>query len=281
VTPSDSAAAGRAGVTAPERATAGPLALRGIEALGRVVLDAVEALGRFGLFLAQAIACIFVPPFKLGRLADRINFFGFRSLTIVMLTGAFTGMVLSLQVFLTLSRVGSEAFVGPAVAISLIRELGPVLCAVFVTGLAGSALTAEIGIMRITEQIDALTVMALNPTRYLVVPAVVAGIITFPLMTAIFDVLGILGGYLVAVGLLGLSPGTYFGEMQTFVDAGDIMTGVWKSLSFGVIVPWVCAYKGFHCGHGAEGVARATTQAVVLASVLILVWDYFLGSVLP
>jgi phospholipid/cholesterol/gamma-HCH transport system permease protein len=167
------------------------------------------------------------------------------------------------------------------VAIALLRELGPVLCAVFVTGLAGSALTAEIGIMRITEQIDALTVMALNPTRYLVVPAVVAGIITFPLMTAIYDVVGIFGGYLVAVGLLGLSPGTYFGEMKTFVDSTDIMAGFWKSLSFGIIVPWVCSYKGFHCGHGAEGVARATTQAVVLTSVLILVWDYFLGSVLP
>ena len=198
-----------------------------------------------------------------------------------MLTGAFTGMVLGLQVFLTLSRFGSEAFLGPAVALSLIRELGPVLCAVFVTGLAGSALTAEIGIMKITEQIDALTVMALNPTRYLVVPAVVAGLVTFPLMTGIFDVVGIFGGYIVGVELLGLSPGTYFGEMQSFVDWRDLMTGFWKALSFGIVVPWVCTYKGFHCGHGAEGVARATTQAVVLASVLILVWDYFLGSVLP
>ncbi len=191
-----------------------PLPARALEALGKLSLEVVESMGRFGLFLVQAITYIFVPPFKLGRLAERINFFGFRSLTIVMLTGAFTGMVLSLQIFLTLARVGSEAFVGPAVAISLIRELGPVLCAVFVTGLAGSALTAEIGIMRITEQIDALTVMALNPTRYLVVPAMVAGVITFPLMTAIFDVVGIYGGYLVAVGLLGLSPGTYFARCK-------------------------------------------------------------------
>jgi phospholipid/cholesterol/gamma-HCH transport system permease protein len=268
-------------MTPPEAASDGPLPVRAVESLGRVAVEFVESLGRFGLFLVQAITFLFVPPFKFGRLVDRINFFGFRSLTIVLLTGAFTGMVLSLQVFLTLARVGSEAFVGPAVAISLIRELGPVLCAVFVTGLAGSALTAEIGIMKITEQIDALTVMALHPTRYLVVPAVVAGVITFPLMTAIFDVIGIFGGYLVAVGLLGLSPGTYFGEMQTFVDWGDLTAGFWKALSFGVLVPWVCAYKGFQCGHGAEGVARATTQAVVLTSVLILVWDYFLGSVLP
>jgi phospholipid/cholesterol/gamma-HCH transport system permease protein len=268
-------------VTEPEVTSVWPLPLRPVEALGRVVMDVLQSLGRFGRFLVQAIAYVVVPPFKLGRLLDRINFIGFQSLTIVILTGGFTGMVLGLQVFVTLSRFGSEAFLGPALALSLIRELGPVLCAVFVTGLAGSALTAEIGIMRITEQIDALTVMALNPTRYLVVPAVVAGIITFPLMTAIFDVVGIFGGYLVGVELLGLSPGTYFGEMQTFVDWQDLMTGFWKALSFGIIVPWVCTYKGFHCGHGAEGVARATTQAVVLASVLILVWDYFLGSVLP
>ncbi len=258
-----------------------PLPLSLVAALGAIVLDAVQALGRFLRFLVEAVACALVPPFKAGRLVERLHSIGFRSLTIVVLTGGFTGMVLGLQIFLTLSRFGSEAFLGPAVALSLIRELGPVLCAVFVTGLAGSALTAEIGIMKITEQLDALTVMALNPTRYLTVPALAAGIIAFPLMTAIFDVVGIFGGYLVGVKLFGLSAGTYFGEMRTFVDKGDLMTGFWKSLSFGIIVPWVCAYKGFHCGHGAEGVARATTQAVVLSSVLILVWDYFLGTVLP
>ncbi len=255
--------------------------LRPVESLGRVTLDTVQSLGRFGLFLAQAVAWTFIPPFKFRQLLERVHFIGFRSLSVIILTGAFTGMVLGLQVFLTLSRFGSEAFLGPAVALSLIRELGPVLSALMVTGRAGSALTAEIGIMRITEQIDALTVMALNPMRYLIVPVVVAGVITFPLMTALFDVVGIFGGYLVGVKLLGLSEGTYFGEMRTFVDMADIMTGFWKSLSFGVIVTWVCAYKGYYTGHGAEGVSRATTQAVVLSSVVILVWDYFLGSVLP
>jgi phospholipid/cholesterol/gamma-HCH transport system permease protein len=255
--------------------------VRVVGGLGAHALDVVTALGRFGAFLFQAAAFLVVPPFKLGRLVERIHFIGFRSLTIVILTGAFTGMVLALQLFLTLTRFGSEAFVGPALALALIRELGPVLCALIVTGRAGSALTAEIGIMRISEQIDALTVMALNPFRYLVVPPIVAGLLTFPLMTSIFDVVGIYGGYLVAVELLGMSAGTYFGEMQTFVDWSDIATGLWKALSFGVIVTWVCTYKGYYCGHGAEGVARATTQAVVLSSVLILVWDYFLGSVLP
>jgi phospholipid/cholesterol/gamma-HCH transport system permease protein len=238
-------------------------------------------LRRFGGFLVQSLAVMATPPFKLWALLGRINYIGFRSLLIILITGAFTGMVLGLQIFLTLSRFGSEAFLGPAVALSLIRELGPVLAALMVTGRAGSALTAEIGIMRITEQIDALTVMALNPLRYLVAPSIVAGIITFPLMTALFDVVGIFGGYVIGVELLGLSEGTYFGEMQTFVDMADIMTGFWKSISFGIIVTWVCTYKGFNVGHGAEGVARATTQAVVLSSVLILVWDYFLGSVLP
>ncbi|MBI2218194.1 MAG: ABC transporter permease [Candidatus Rokubacteria bacterium] len=255
--------------------------LRLVEALGAAVLSIVDALGRFGAFLGHAIAVMLTPPFKARALVDRIHYIGFRSLLIILLTGAFTGMVLGLQIFLVLSRFGSEAFLGPAVALSIIRELGPVLAALMVTGRAGSALTAEIGIMRITEQIDALTVMALNPVRYLVVPSILAGLITFPLMTALFDVVGIFGGYLVGVQLLGLSEGTYFGEMETFVRMDDIMTGFWKSLSFGVIVTWVCTYKGFNVGHGAEGVARATTQAVVLSSVLILVWDYFMGSVLP
>ena len=258
-----------------------PLALRALDTLGQRATYVVDSLGRFGAFLGQALAAILTPPFKFRAFIDRLHYIGYRSLLIIVLTGGFTGMVLGLQMYLTLVRFGSEAYLGPAVALSLIRELGPVLAALMVTGRAGSALTAEIGIMRITEQIDALTVMALNPLRYLVAPSILAGLVTFPLMTAIFDVVGIFGGYLVGVELLGLSQGTYFGEMQTFVDMQDIMTGFWKSLSFGVVVTWVCTYKGFNVGHGAEGVAKATTDAVVLSSVLILVWDYFMGSVLP
>jgi phospholipid/cholesterol/gamma-HCH transport system permease protein len=252
-----------------------------VQGLGRQTLQMIASLGRFGTFLGRASALAITPPFKLRQFLGRVHFIGFNSLVIVVLTGAFTGMVLGLQLFITLSRFGSDAFLGPAVALALIRELGPVLAALMVTGRAGSALTAELGIMRISEQIDALTVMALNPFRYLVIPAILAGIVTFPLMTAIFDVVGIFGGYLVGVKLFGVSEGTYFGEMQSFVDLGDIMTGFWKSLSFGILVTWVCSYKGYYSGHGAEGVARATTQAVVLSSVLILVWDYFLGTVLP
>jgi phospholipid/cholesterol/gamma-HCH transport system permease protein len=258
-----------------------PAPLRAFDAVGAGTLGLLASLGRFATFFAEAVVTLFTPPFKLRVFVDRVHYIGFRSLLIIILTGAFTGMVLGLQIFLTLSRFGSEAFLGPAVALSLIRELGPVLAALMITGRAGSALTAEIGIMRITEQIDALTVMALSPLRYLVTPSILAGVVSFPLMTALFDVVGIFGGYLVGVELLGLSRGTYFGEMQTLVRFDDVMTGFWKSIAFGVVVTWVCTYKGFHVGHGAEGVARATTQAVVLSSVLILVWDYFMGSVLP
>src|SRR5438876_9866713 len=210
--------------------------LRPLVLLGEWAISLAASLGRFGTFLSAALAAMVTPPLKFWAFVDRINFIGFRSLLIILLTGGFTGMVLGLQVYFTLSRFGSEAFLGPAVALSLIRELGPVLSALMVTGRAGSALTAELGIMRITEQIDAMTVMALNPFRYLAAPSMLAGVVTFPLMTALFDAVGIFGGYLVGVELLGLSEGTYFGEVQTFVDMRDVMTGFWKSVSFGIIV---------------------------------------------
>ncbi len=248
--------------------------------LGRGVTGFLRDGGRMLIFLGSALFWSFVPPLKWRRIIARIHFIGAKSLSVILMTGAFTGMVLGLQVFYTLKKFGSEALLGPAVALSLIRELGPVLSALMVTGRAGSALTAEIGIMRITEQIDALSAMALNPMRYLVVPTIVAGLIVFPLLTAIFDLVGIYGGYLVGVKLLGVGEGTYFGEMETYVTFRDVTQGFSKSVSFGILVTWVCCYKGFYAGHGAEGVSRATTEAVVMSSVLILVWDYFLGSVL-
>jgi phospholipid/cholesterol/gamma-HCH transport system permease protein len=230
------------------------------------------------LFLIRACANVFVPPFKTRQLLREIAFIGTKSLAVIALMGSFTGMVLALQAFHTLKKVGSEALLGPAVALTLIRELGPVLSALTVTGRAGSALTAEIGIMRITEQIDALVAMALSPMRYLVVPKIVAALITFPLITAIFDVIGIFGGYVVGVNLLGLSAGTYWFQMQHWVDMEDIAIGMYKSLTFGFLVLWVCCYKGFYARYGAEGVSGATTEAVVMSSVLILIADYFIGT---
>lgn len=254
-----------------------------VRSLGEWFLALQHRLGHMFLFLLESLSLIVTPPFKFRLFARRIRFFGTRSMIIVLLTGAFTGMVLALQIFYTLRKFGSEALLGPAVALTLIRELGPVLSALMVTGRAGSALTAELGIMRITEQIDAMFSMALNPLRYLVVPNIVAAVLVFPLLAAMFDLIGIYGGYMVAVKMLGMSEGTYFSQMDRLVAWADVRIGLYKSLSFGVIVSWVCCYKGYYAqqtGFGAEGVSRATTEAVVTSSVLIFIWDYFLGSVL-
>jgi phospholipid/cholesterol/gamma-HCH transport system permease protein len=248
--------------------------------IGEGFLSMLSGLGRSFIFLADTVIMIFRPPFKFRMMVRQLWFFGNKSLSVILLTGAFTGMVLTLQIYYTLRKFGAEAMLGPAVALSIIRELGPVLSALMVTGRAGSALTAEIGIMKITEQIDALTSMALNPMRYLIVPNIVAAVIAFPLLTSIFDTIGIYGGSVVGSTLFGISSGTYFSQIQDYVAMEDIRTGLYKALSFGVIVSWVCCYKGFYTGYGAEGVSKATTAAVVASSVLILVWDYLLGSML-
>ncbi len=252
--------------------------MRYLRILGTWVLSVLREMGHMLIFLVHSFSFAFIPPFKFRVLLREIRFIGTRSMTVIFLMGSFTGMVLALQVFYTLRKVGSEAMVGPAVALSLIRELGPVLSALTITGRAGSAITAEIGIMRISEQIDALTAMALNPLRYLIIPKMMAGIIVFPLLTALYDVVGIYGGYFVGVKMLGLSSGTYFSEMKHWVEMKDIIIGTYKSLAFGVLVLWVCCYKGFYTGYGAEGVSKATTEAVVMSSILILVSDYVIGS---
>lgn len=254
--------------------------MRVIRKVGAVSLFGLRRTGRMGFFLAKAFFYASTPPLKFSEVLKQIRFIGFQSTLVIFLTGAFSGMVLGLQGYYTLNRFGSAALLGAMVALSLIRELGPVLSALMVTGRAGSAITAEIGIMRITEQIDAIELMGLNPFRYLIVPKFVAGIIALPLLTAIFDVVGIFGGYLIGGKLLGVGEGTYFGEMATYVDIEDVLGGIYKSLTFGVLITWICSYKGYYAGFGAEGVSKATTQAVVLSSVLILFWDYIMTSIL-
>ena len=251
-----------------------------VRRLGTVSLFGLRRLGRMGFFLLTTIFTMFTTPPKFSRLLKQIWFIGFQSTLVILLTGLFTGMVMGLQGFYTLTRFGSEAFLGPMVSLALIRELGPVISGLMVTGRAGSAVTAEIGIMRITEQIDALELMGLNPYRYLIVPNLLAAVIAMPLLAAIFNAIGIFGGYLIGVKLLGVGAGTYFGEMINYVEMKDITGGIYKSLSFGAIIAWICCYKGFYTGFGAEGVSKATTQTVVLSSVLILVWDYFMTSLL-
>ena len=251
-----------------------------VRRLGRLPLSVVGNMGRMGMFLARTLFYTFVPPLKFFRVLEQIHFIGFGSVLVIVLTGAFTGMVLGFQGYYTLSRVGSTAFLGPMVALALLRELGPVMAALMVTGRAGSAMTARLGIMRITEQIDELEILGLSPYRYLVVPNLLAALVSVPLLTAIFNVVGILGGYLVGGKLLGVNAGTYFGSMTDYVEVKDVMAGIYKSICFGGLIAWVCCYKGFYTGFGAEGVSRATTQAVVLSSVLILVCDYLLTSLL-
>lgn len=248
--------------------------------IGSVVNKFIRELGRMACFLVEAFFWMLFPPYLIQRVIRRINFIGVKTTSVIILTGSFTGMVLALQIYYVLAKFGAEASLGPVVALSLIRELGPVISALMVTGCAGSALTAEIGIMRISEQIDALDAMALNPYKYLIVPSLLAGVISLPLLNAIFVTVGVFGGYLVGVGLTSVSSGTYFGGIQDFVEARDILEGIYKSLSFGVLITWVSCYKGYYTGYGAEGVSKSTTQAVVLSSVIILVWDYFMTSLL-
>jgi phospholipid/cholesterol/gamma-HCH transport system permease protein len=251
-----------------------------IERLGALVLDGVLQLGQFVVFLLGAVFYMCVPPYKPRLWIRQIRIIGADSLFLIILIGGFTGMVLGLQGYNTLRRFGSEGALGAVVALVLVRELGPVLAALMIAAGAGSAMGAEIGSMQSTEQIDALTVMAINPVQYLVSPRVLAGVISFPLLTAIFDVIGIWGGYLVGVGLMGAPSGAYFNGIAANMSSHDIMTGLYKALVFGVVVMWVCCYKGYHAERMATGVSRATTEAVVLSSVLILAWDYFLTSIL-
>ena len=232
------------------------------------------------LFLLSTFAWLVRPPFRPFKLFKQLHFIGYKSMFVVILTAAFTGMVLGLQGYYTLRKFGSEALLGSAVALSMIRELGPVLAALMVTARAGSAMTAEIGIMRITEQIDALETMAINPQQYIVAPKIVAGVLGVPLLVAMFDVVGIYGGYLVGVDLLGVNAGSYWSSIESAVEWKDVYGGMLKSFSFGLLITWVCCYKGYYTKMSAEGLGTATTQAVVLSSVVVLVWDYFLTSVL-
>jgi len=251
-----------------------------IERLGALIIDGVISLGAFVFFLLGSVFYVLVPPYKPRLLIRQVRIIGADSLFLIILIGGFTGMVLGLQGYNTLRRFGSDGALGTVVALVLVRELGPVLAALMIAARAGSAMAAELGSMQSTEQIDALTVMAINPVQYLVSPRMLAGVISFPLLTSIFDVVGIYGGYMIGVGLMGAPSGAYFNGIASNMSGHDIMTGLYKALVFGVIVMWVSCYKGYNAERMATGVSRATTEAVVLSSVLILAFDYFLTSIL-
>jgi phospholipid/cholesterol/gamma-HCH transport system permease protein len=248
--------------------------------IGRSSIQQVVGMGRMSLFLLSAFAWAFRPPTRFRLIVQHMRSIGVDSLSVVLLSGVFTGMVMGLQGYYSLRQFNAESFLGSAVALGLLRELGPVLSAFMVTGRTGSAMAAEISTMKVTEQIDALYSMAINPVQYLVSPRIIAGLISMPLLTAIFDVVGIYGAYLVGVGLLGVSSGSYFAGMESSVVFQDVWSGLLKSISFGLIITWVCCYKGFHAPPMATGVGQATTESVVLCFVLILVWDYFMTSIM-
>lgn len=226
------------------------------------------------------------PPYQLYPVVRQLYFIGSRSGFVIVFTGLFTGMVLGLQGYYTLAKFGSEGLLGSAVALSLIRELGPVLTALMVIGRAGSAICAGIGIMRNSEQIDALECMAIDPIKYLLAPKFAASIIALPLLTFIFDIVGIIGGFLVGVSLFGVNEGTYFQGMYNSVHWLDIEMGIVKSLVFGLLIVWITSAKGYYLhlersgGFGAEGVSRTTTDAVVISSVAILIWDYLITAIM-
>jgi len=253
--------------------------------IGRTCIASVREMGKIALFFLNAAFKMFLLPINVLRILRQVQFIGMKSLFIVALTALFTGMVLGLQGYYTLVKVGSETVLGVVVALSLIRELGPVLTALMVTGRAGSSIAAEIGIMRISEQIDALDTMDIDPIRFLVSPRLAGAIISFPLLTAVFDAVGIVGGYLTGVVLLGINSGTYLSRMEAGVLMKDVTGGFIKSFVFALIVATICCYQGYTTherkeGFGARGVSLATTTAVVMSSVLILVFDYVLTSFL-
>jgi phospholipid/cholesterol/gamma-HCH transport system permease protein len=253
-------------------------------AVGTKTITTLNKLGAAVIFIVFALIRIFRPK-QMLEIVQQIFFIGAKSSNIVMLIGLFTGMVLGLQLFYTLRKFGSDGFLGSVIALSLVRELGPVLTAIMITARAGSAMTAEIGILRISEQIDALYTMRIEPVRYLVSPRIAASIISFPLLTAFFDLIGILGGYLTGVALLGVNKGAYFSKIYTHVNISDIRGGFIKSLVFAVLVSSICCYEGYfthqrsEC-HGARSVSVSTTSAVVLSCILILVSDYVITSFL-
>ena len=253
--------------------------------LGNTGLYILTDLGKMTLFLLKALRGVFRRPFRFRELLRQMHFIGVGSLAVIFFTAASTGMVLGLQGYYSLNKFGADGMLGSAVSLTLIMELGPVLTALMVAGRAGSAMCAELGIMRISEQIDALDCMAVDPFRYLITPKFLATLICVPLLTVMFDVVGIAGGYIAGVSLMDVNPGSYVEGMRTSVTNHDIQLGVIKSFVFALLVVWICTGRGYFvqeirgAGFGAESVSRVTTQAVVFSSISVLIFDYLLTAV--
>ncbi|MBN1282782.1 MAG: ABC transporter permease [Proteobacteria bacterium] len=239
---------------------------------------AVREFGRWCEFVWQTLCWAARPPFRLDQFARQMEFVGVKSLWIVSLTALFTGAVFALQAGKVYALFNMESMVGATVGLSLTREMGPVFAAIMVTARACSAMAAELGTMRVTEQIDAMEAMAVNPIQYLVVPRVAAGTFMVPLLTMVYNYIGVLGAYLVGIHLLGISEGPFMDKLYHYVDADDIWGGLIKAAIFGFLISAISCYMGYNTRQGAKGVGRATTRAVVVSAVTILVVDYFLTT---
>ncbi|QIK36958.1 lipid asymmetry maintenance ABC transporter permease subunit MlaE [Caldichromatium japonicum] len=248
---------------------------------GGTVLAGLERLGRAHLLLLSTLSALDEVLRRPRLLLEQVLNIGALSLLIVGVSGLFVGMVLGLQGYTVLVRFGAAESLGILVATSLVRELGPVVTALLVAGRAGSALTAEIGLMKVTEQLAALEMMAVDPVRRLLTPRLLGGLLSMPLLAAIFSAVGVLGGYVVGVGLLGVDAGAYWGQMQARIDVQeDLINGVIKSLVFGLVVTWVALFQGYDAIPTAEGVSRATTRAVVQSALLVLGLDFVLTALM-
>lgn len=257
-----------------------------VETLGDKALYVVERTGLMGMFVVSCLVKGLTPPYRLFPVVKQIHFIGARSTLVILVAGLFTGMVVALQFYDSLVRFGAVAALGSAVALALLRELGPVLTALVVIGRAGSAICAEIGIMRTDEQIDALECMAIDPHKYLVAPKLLGGIIAVPVLTTLFDVVGLAGGYFVGVVLFGISEAAYFQGMYETVVWHDIEMGLVKSLVFGLLIIAIASAQGYFMhrqrqgAFGAEGVSRTTTEAVVISTIGVLVADYLISAIM-
>lgn len=256
------------------------MVVRFITWIGSYTLACASTIGMFVLFILQTIKATYESRIHVQKIIFHMYLIGVRSIVIIALTGLFTGMVFALQSYIGFQRIGGEQLIGAIVSLGMIRELGPIMTAIMITGRAGSSITAEIGMMRISEQIDALTTLRINPFHYLIIPRIIAGTIILPCLSMLAIACGILGGYIVVTSMLHLSAETYLSSIKYFVELHDVYTGIIKSAIFGCIIMWISTFKGFYCHGGTRGVATATTETVVVSSICILISNYFLTRIL-
>jgi phospholipid/cholesterol/gamma-HCH transport system permease protein len=248
-------------------------------AIGHGILIALQYIGTMTMFMGRAIFHCFTPPFFLAQLWRQILDIGYYSLPVVGMTALFTGMVLALQSYTGFSRFSAEGAIAGVVVLSVTRELAPVLAGLMVAGRVGASIAAEIGTMRVTEQIDAMTTLSVNPFKYLIAPRVIAGTLMLPLLVLIGDIIGVFGGYMVAIYNLGFSSTTYLTQTWDILETMDVVSGLVKAGVFGFIVAVLGCYHGFHSDRGAQGVGAATTNAVVSSSIMILISNYILTQI--